>query len=128
MRHDLFADALSIIKNAEAVGKTEAVVPANKVIKNFLEVLKNENYIGSYEFVDDGKSGFFKVGLIGKINNCRAIKPRFAVKAGEFEKWERRFLPASGFGVLVVSTSKGIMTHEEAKEKNLGGRLLAFVY
>ncbi len=128
MKHDLFADALSIIKNAENAGKRETVLPANKVIENFLKVMKDQGYIESFEFVDDKKAGRFNVGLSGKTNNCKAIKPRFSVKADEFEKWERRFLPAEGFGLLIVSTSQGIMTHKQAKEKNLGGRLLAFVY
>jgi small subunit ribosomal protein S8 len=50
------------------------------------------------------------------------------LKTDEFEKWEKRFLPARGFGILLISTTKGIMTHEDAKKQHLGGKLLAYVY
>jgi len=46
----------------------------------------------------------------------------------EYEKWEKRFLPAFDFGLLIVSTSQGVMTHKEAREKGIGGRLIAYVY
>jgi len=127
--NDPLADALSAIKNAERVGKKECIVkPASKLIGNVLRIMKEEGYIEEFEFIDDGKAGIFKVKLKGRINNCNAIKPRFPVKKDEFEKWERRFLPARDFGILIVTTSKGVMTHREAKEVGVGGSLLAFVY
>ena len=127
--NDPLADALSAIKNAERVGKKECIVkPASKLIGNVLKIMKEEGYIEEFEFIDDGKAGIFKVKLKGRINNCNAIKPRFPVKKNEFEKWERRFLPARDFGILIVTTSKGVMTHREAKEIGVGGSLLAFVY
>ena len=127
--NDPLADALSAIKNAERVGKKECIVkPASKLIGNVLKIMKEEGYIEEFEFIDDGKAGIFKVKLKGRINNCNAIKPRFPVKKNEFEKWERRFLPARDFGILIVTTSKGVMTHREAKEIGIGGSLLAFVY
>lgn len=127
--NDPLADALSAIKNAERVGKKECIVkPASKLIGNVLRIMKEEGYIEEFEFIDDGKAGIFKVKLKGRINNCNAIKPRFPVKKNEFEKWERRFLPARDFGILIVTTSKGVMTHREAKEVGVGGSLLAFVY
>ncbi|MDF2957829.1 MAG: Ribosomal protein S8 [Candidatus Alkanophagales archaeon MCA70_species_1] len=127
--NDPLADALSAIKNAERVGKKECIVkPASKLIGNVLKIMKEEGYIEEFEFIDDGKAGIFKVKLKGRINNCNAIKPRFPVKKDEFEKWERRFLPARDFGILIVTTSKGVMTHREAKEVGVGGSLLAFVY
>lgn len=127
--NDPLADALSAIKNAERVGKKECIVkPASKLIGNVLKIMKEEGYIEEFEFIDDGKAGIFKVKLKGRINNCNAIKPRFPVKKNEFEKWERRFLPARDFGILIVTTSKGVMTHREAKEVGIGGSLLAFVY
>ena len=69
-----------------------------------------------------------KINLIGSINKCGVVKPRFSVKKNDFEKYEKRYLPAQNFGILIVSTSQGIMTNYEAKEKNLGGKLLAYVY
>ncbi|MDZ4226799.1 MAG: 30S ribosomal protein S8, partial [Candidatus Pacearchaeota archaeon] len=59
---------------------------------------------------------------------CGVVKPRFPVKLDEFEKFEKRYLPAKNFGIIIVSTSNGIMTHIEAKEKKLGGRLIAYIY
>ena len=69
-----------------------------------------------------------KVELLGAINKCGAVKPRFTVKNNEFEKFEKKFLPAKDFGFIVVSTSQGIMTHIEAKQKSLGGKLIAYFY
>jgi small subunit ribosomal protein S8 len=85
-------------------------------------------YIGEFEFIDDGRTGKFKIQLLGRINRCGAIKPRFPVKADEFERWERNFLPSQRIGILVVSTPQGVVSHKKANEQNIGGRLLAFVY
>lgn len=126
---DPLADALSTMKNAESIGKPECTIsPASKLIGNVLKVMKDKGYINEFEFIDDGKSGLFKVQLKGKINKCGVIKPRHAVKNTEFEKWEKRFLPARGFGSIILTTPEGVMTHKEARENGLGGQLLAYVY
>jgi small subunit ribosomal protein S8 len=85
-------------------------------------------YIGEFEFIDDGRAGKFKVQLLGRINRCGAIRPRFSMRLDEIEEWEKRFLPSRDVGIIVVSTSKGALSHREAKEKHVGGKLLAFVY
>lgn len=127
--NDPLAVTLSNIWNAEKIGKTECIAkPASKIIKNVLDLMKKNQYIKKYEVIDDNKGGIIKITLIGKINKCGVIKPRFAIKKTEFEKYEKRFLPAKDFGILIISTPKGIITHNEAKEKKTGGRLLAFVY
>jgi len=129
MRFDTLADALSTIKNSEYAGKLECVIkPASKVIAQVLRVMKEYGYVKEYEFVEDGRAGLFKVKLTGKINNCGVIRPRYPVKKDTIEKYEKRFLPASGFGVIIISTSQGVMSHYEAKERGIGGRLLAYVY
>lgn len=126
---DPLADALSVIKNAEDIGKPECTIsPASKLIGSVLKVMKDEGYIGEFEFIDDGKSGVFKVQLKGKINKCGVIRPRHAVKNLEFEKWEKRFLPARGFGSIIITTPDGVMAHSEARENGIGGQLLAYVY
>lgn len=126
---DPLADAISAIKNAEMVGKRECTVkPASKLIGSVLRVMKENGYIEEFEFVDDNKSGMFRVRLFGRINNCGVIRPRFSVKRREFEKWEKRHLPARDFGILIVSTPEGVMSHKKAIERNLGGVLLAYVY
>ena len=128
MQHDLLADALSAIKNAERVGKKECVVKASKLIGEVLKVMQKNGYIDAFEFIDDGKSGKFRIELKGRIIDCNVIKPRFSVKVDEFEKWEKRYLPAREFGLLILTTPKGIMSHKEAKKLHTGGKLLAFVY
>jgi len=126
---DPLADALSTIKNAEMTGKPDCTLrPASKLIGNVLKVMKEKSYIGDFEFIDDGKSGIFKVQLKGKINKCGVIRPRHAVKNTDFEKWEKRYLPAKGFGSIILTTPDGVMTHSEARDNGIGGELLAYVY
>lgn len=127
MLNDPLAAVLSKILNAEKVGRREVVIkPASKMIKKILTLMNEHNYVGSFEEIDDGKG--LKVNLLGNLNKCGVIKPRFSTKKNNFEKWEKRYLPAKDFGMIFVSTHLGIMTHNEAKEKNAGGRLLAFCY
>lgn len=128
MRHDLLSDALYVINNAEKIGKETCTVSASGLITDVLKIVQKSGYIGSFEFIDDGKSGKIQIDLIGRINMTRAIKPRFSIKKGEFEKWESRFLPAKGFGILIVSTPKGVMDQGEAKKLGIGGKLLCYVY
>ena len=126
---DLLAQALTKIKNAENVGKSECVVrPISKVIREVLNILRLNGYIGEFEVIDDGRGGIVKIQLVGKINNCGAIKPRFSVSKDNFEKFEKRYLPAKDFGILIVSTVKGLMTHMQAKKMGIGGQLIAYVY
>ncbi|MEM5882707.1 MAG: 30S ribosomal protein S8 [Candidatus Aenigmatarchaeota archaeon] len=128
MRHDTLADVLSAIKNAERVGKKECITPASKVVRNVLKLMQEKGYIGVFEFIDDGKSGKFRVELKGKIMDCNVIKPNYSVRVEELQKWEKRFLPARDFGFLVLTTSKGIIDHRKARELGIGGRLLAYFY
>lgn len=128
MRHDLLSDVLYVMNNAEKIGRNTCTVPASKLVKNVLKVLQKEKYVGNFEFIDDGKSGHFTIELIGRINVSRSIKPRFFIKKGDFEKWETRYLPSKGFGILVISTSNGVMSHSEAVGIGIGGRLLGYVY
>ncbi len=127
--NDTLANALSAIKNSQMMGKRTCVIhPASKLIESVLLLAQKEGYIGEFELYDDGKAGVFKVELYGAINNCGVIKPRHPIKNGEFEKWERRFLPASNFGHLIVSTNRGVLSHRTAREEGLGGILLAYFY
>ncbi|MDR1819989.1 MAG: 30S ribosomal protein S8 [Methanobrevibacter sp.] len=126
---DPLANALTNIRNNELqVNSSCTIAPASKLIGQVLTTMKDENYIGEFEYIDDGKAGKFLVELEGNINQCGVIKPRHSVKKDEFEKFEKRFLPAKNFGILIVTTPKGIMTHSKAKEMGIGGRLLAYMY
>ena len=84
--------------------------------------------MGEFEFIDDGVGGKLRVQLLGRINKCGVISPRFPVKSSRLVDWEHRYLPAVGVGTLIVSTPKGVMSHTEAQEKGLGGRLVGYVY
>jgi len=128
MKHDIISDVLSSIKNGDKYGKKYVVTPSSRLVKNVLLILQNHNYIGDFEFVDDKKGGKFKIQLLGKVNNCNSVRPRYYVRMDEYEKYEKRLLPAVGFGFLIVSTTKGVMIHTDAKEKGLGGVLLGYVY
>ena len=129
MRLDSLADALSAIKNAERVNKKYVVIyPRSKLIGKCLRLLQNAGYIGEFEAIDDGREGKVKVELLGRINNSGAIKPRRPVKVKDIDKEEQLYLPAINFGMLILTTSQGVMSHYEAKEKKIGGRLLAYVY
>ena len=127
--NDPLASALSGIDNAEGVGHlTHTVEPASNEIGSVLEVLADRGYVDTFKFVDDGKAGRFEVELKGAINACGAVKPRYSAAADEYEKWEKRFLPARDYGALVVTTSHGIMSHYEAREAGVGGQVIAYVY
>nr|AJS13261.1 30S ribosomal protein S8 [uncultured archaeon] len=128
MLHDLLADALAAMRNAEKRGKSEVVVKFSNIIIEVFNILKKEKYLVDFEVVKDKRGNSINVKLSGAINNVGVIKPRFSVKIDNFEKFEKRYLPAKDFGFVLVSTSKGIMTHNEAKTKKLGGVLLAYVY
>jgi len=126
---DPVANGLTAIKNAEMVRKKEVVIcPASKLLGAILRVMQKHGYIGEVEYIDDGRAGKFRVQLLGRINKCGAIKPRFPVRKDEFEEWEKRYLPARDIGILIVSTPKGVMSHREAKKLGIGGRLVAYVY
>ncbi len=129
MLNDPLANALSGILNYDKAGKKQYLVhPASKITRNVLAILNAQGYIGIAEDVTSARGGVIRVNLLGNINKCGVVKPRFAVTMDAYEKFEKRFLPAKGVGVLIISTIKGLMTHEEAKAQNLGGRLIAYCY
>ena len=129
MRHDPLNDTMSAIINAERTGKGEVIVkPSSKLIGRVLRVLQEYDYITQFEYMEDGRAGMFHVLLRGNINNCGVIRPRLSVKGTNLEKFESRFLPAQDFGVLILTTTEGVISHSRAKQLGVGGRLLAYVY
>lgn len=125
---DPITDALTKIRNAGAASKKECTIkPASKFLGEILKVAKENEYIKEYEMMNE-KDLSYKVELNGKINTIKGIKPRYAVKKDNYEKYEKRYLPARDVGILIVSTSKGVMTHTQAKKEDIGGRLIAFIY
>ena len=129
MQSDPLNDAMSTIKNAASVGKSECMIrPSSKLIGRVLKVMQEYGYINQFEFIEDGKAGLFKVRMQGKINDCGVIKPRYSVQKNDLERFESRYLPAQDFGVLIMTTTAGVVSHARAKELGVGGKLLAYVY
>lgn len=125
---DILADALNTIKTHEIAGQKYCTVKASKLIGKVLDILKSEGYISSFRLKEDGRGNKFEVELAGKINEARVVKPRLPVKKSEWPTFEQRFLPAYNIGVIIISTSKGVLTNVEAQKQGIGGRLLAYVY
>lgn len=128
MQQDILNDVLSKIKNAGNTGKNECDVKASKLVGRVLAVMKENGYISEFEKIEDGRGGKFRVKLSGTINNCGVIKPRFSVKRKNIEKYESRYLLGQNFGVLILTTTNGVVSHSKAKEIGTGGKLLAYVY
>ena len=127
--NDPLANVMSKILMSEKSGKKEVnLSPISKLSIKVLDILNTNHYIGKYKKITEHSGDTLTVPLINKINKCGVIKPRFSVKKDNFEKFEKRFLPAKDFGLIIVSTSKGIMTHKEAMENKVGGKLLAYIY
>jgi small subunit ribosomal protein S8 len=129
MQCDPLNDAMCVMKNAALNGKSECIIqPSSKLIGRVLKVMQDHGYINQFEYIEDGKAGKFRVMLKGAINDCGVIKPRYSVKITDIEKFEARFLPAQDFGLLVMTTTAGVITQDRAKELGIGGKLLAYIY
>ncbi|HLP79533.1 MAG TPA: 30S ribosomal protein S8 [Acidobacteriota bacterium] len=127
--NDPLANMLSKIQNALRVSKTEIqITPVSRLMLQVLELLKAHGYIGEVEVHDSIKGKIAVVKSFEKINKCGVIKPRFNFKIGEIIEHEQHFLPAKDFGLIIVSTPKGIMTIDAARKAHTGGKLVAYCY
>lgn len=123
MSQDVISDALNQIMNAKRARKSYVALKRHsKLLIGVLEIAKTQGYIQNFKV--EGQ----KMEIEFSLNECKAIKPRYTIGVKDYEKYIRRYLPARGFGIIIVSTSSGVMTHEEASEKNLGGSLIAYFY
>ena len=126
MSHDIVADALNMIRNANRARKSSVEIKRiSNLLVETLKIMKQKGAIKKYKI--DGKEKSIEVS-IGDLTECRAIKPRFSVDKSQIEKYKRRYLPARNIGTIIISTSKGLKTHEEAEEEGIGGSLIAFFY
>ncbi|KAK9824544.1 hypothetical protein WJX72_011219 [[Myrmecia] bisecta] len=129
VRISVLHDALKTMYNAEKRGKRQVLIrPSSKVVIKFLQVMMRHGYINEFEYIDDRRAGKIVVELNGRLNKCGVISPRYDFQHNEIEAWVARLLPSRLFGVIVLTTSAGIMDHEEARRKKVGGKVLGFFY
>ncbi|GAB6093551.1 30S ribosomal protein S8 [Furfurilactobacillus curtus] len=128
---DPIADFLTRIRNANMVRHDSVEVPASKIKRDIAEILKNEGFVRDVEYIDDDKQGiirvFLKYGKDGErvISGLKRIsKPglRSYVKADSVPK------VLNGLGIAIISTSEGVITDKDARQKDVGGEVLAYVW
>ena len=127
---DVIADMLTRIRNANDAKHESVDVPASNLKKSIAEILLEEGYIKNFQIVEDGKQGIIRVALkyVGKqkvIHGLRRVsKPGLRI----YSNCEDMPKVMNGLGIAIVSTSKGVMTDKKARELNVGGEILAFVW
>ncbi|MBQ3473961.1 30S ribosomal protein S8 [Candidatus Saccharibacteria bacterium] len=127
---DQIADLVTRIRNAVAIGKNEILVPTSKLKQGVVEVLAKNGYIANFEVQAGEPRGLLKIvinesGMNAKINEISKVS-----KPGRRVYSSAEDLPVvkSGRGMVIVSTSKGLMTGREAKKNRLGGEILVKVW
>jgi len=129
VKSSVLNDALKSMNNAEKAGKRQVLIrPSSKVIVKFLQVMQKHGYIGEFEEVDDHRNGKIVVQLNGRLNKTGVISPRYNVQLRDLEQWVQKLLPSRQFGYIVLTTSAGIMDHEEARRKHVAGKIIGFFY
>lgn len=128
---DTIADILTRIRNANSAKHATVDVPASNVKKAITQILVEEGYVKSYQVIEDGKQGIIRITLKYGENKTpvitglrRVSKPGLRI----YSSCEDMPKVRKGLGIAVVSTSKGIMTDKKARELNVGGEILAFVW
>ncbi|CAG9334918.1 unnamed protein product [Blepharisma stoltei] len=129
VRMNVLADCLKSIINAEKRGKRQVLIrPASKVVIRFLRLMQKQGYIGEFEVIDDHRSGKIVVDLVGRLNKCGVISPRFDIALTDIEQVATDLLPSRQFGYVVLTTTYGILDHEEARKRHTGGKLLGYFF
>jgi len=123
MSQDIVSDGLNGIMNAKKARKSSVKLKRySKFLISIIDIAKKEGFVKDYSII--GK----ELVINFKLNKCNAIKPRFRVKSSDIEKYVKRYLPARDFGIIVISTSNGLMKHSDAIEKGTGGFLIAYFF
>jgi small subunit ribosomal protein S8 len=128
---DVIADMLTRIRNANSAKHETVDVPASNMKKAIADILKEEGYIANYQIVEDGKQGIIRITLKYGRGKQRVIQGlRRVSKPGLriYSNCEDMPKVMNGLGIAIVSTSKGVMTDKKARELNVGGEVLAFVW
>ena len=129
MKSNILAIALKNILNAEKKGKRQVLLrPSSKVLIKFLKLMQKRGYIGEFEVIDDHRCGKIVVELLGRINKCGVISPRFDVQLGHIERWCNMILPSRQFGYIVMTTTFGLIDHHQAQHKHTGGKIVGFFF
>ncbi|KAJ7880341.1 ribosomal protein S8 [Mycena olivaceomarginata] len=130
VRISVLNDCLNNIVNAERRGKRQVLIrPSSKVVVKFLSVMQRHDVTSTNsKSSTTTASGKIVIQLNGRLNKTGVISPRFNVQHSQIESWVNLLLPARGFGIIILTTSSGILDHEEARRKNVGGKLLGYVY
>ena len=128
---DTIADLLTRIRNASSAKHATVDVPASNMKKAITQILVDEGYVKGFQFIEDGKQGIIRITLKYGENRTpvisglrRVSKPGLRI----YSSCEDMPKVMKGLGVAVVSTSKGIMTDKKAREMNVGGEVLAFIW
>ena len=128
---DTIADILTRIRNASSARHAAVDVPASNVKKAITQILLDEGYIKGFQVIEDGKQGVIRITLKYTDNRSpvitglrRVSKPGLRI----YSSCEDMPKVRKGLGIAIVSTSKGIMTDKKARELNVGGEVLAFVW
>ena len=125
MSQDIVADGFNEIMNAKRIGKRELTIKrCSKVLLGLFEMMKADGHI-DYSFDEEAKT--VTVNII-KLNECRAVKPRYYAGVADIDKYLRRYLPSRNFGNLIISTNKGLLNHKDAVANKIGGSIIAYFY
>ncbi|RXI03392.1 hypothetical protein DVH24_004044 [Malus domestica] len=116
-------NALRSIVNAERRGKdTVELKPISTVMSSFLKIMKDRGYIKDFQIFDPHRVGRITVQLQGRVNDCKALTYRQDVKARDIEEYKKQTLPTKQWGYVVITTPEGVLDHEEAVKRNVGGQ------
>ena len=128
---DTIADLLTRIRNANTAKHATVDVPASRVKKDITQILVDEGYVKGFQFIEDGKQGVIRITLKYGDNKSpvitglrRVSKPGLRIYSSCADMPKVR----KGLGIAIVSTSKGIVTDKKARELNVGGEVLAYVW
>ena len=130
MYTDPIADFLTRVRNAQMARHKVVEIPASNIKKEITKILDEKGYILSHKFEEDGKQGIIKIAL-KYANNVPAIRKIERVSTPGLRKYcGADELPRvlNGLGIAILSTSKGVITDKEARNQNIGGELICYVY
>ncbi len=128
---DVIADMLTRIRNANDAKHESVDIPASNLKKSIAQILLDEGYIKNFQIVEDGKQGIIRVALKyapGKQKVIHGLKRVSKPGLRIYTNCEDMPKVMNGLGIAIVSTSKGVMTDKKARQANVGGEILAFVW